>query len=553
MQNKLCKSLKKYSKKYVQILKELLGWITEVLNDEDFRKKTRKEAWHAFMYLVLSTIWAIVDAIVFIVLTSLWLHIVPSNIISDICWMITSFSLNLKKNFNMNDHVHMRWISYFTISLIWTALSTSMVYFFIEVVWIPNAIAKFMQILIMAIPLYLANRTLTFRDFSWWNSKKSDIKSKQYSNIKLPSGEVYKEAKNLLEAWKLVVFPTETIYGLGADARNDKAVLFIFELKWRPQDNPLITHLWYKEQIKDYATVENEIQQTIIDKLMPGPLTLLLKKKEWTISNRSCPLDYVWIRLPSNSVAQKFLQIAELPVAAPSANISWKPSPTNAQMVYDNLHDNVPLIIDDWESFAWIESSVMRVVPDEDKKWKLKIQILRPGFLTKEDLEDCFNHEIKVEYTTKNPELSPWMRYKHYSIAGHVRIFDDLNDLHNVISNECEKSIGVGVSSWTQWRILGKAQDSSSFQSSEWQTKIWILLTQELIDNNKKLIKDFEKNGITIIPRWTKSNLASCAHSLFDHYHTAEKSWINLLFVERLPEEWIGYGIMNRVKRSAEV
>ena len=516
------KNVEKHIKQYIQMLKELLGWIMEVLNDENFRKKTKKEARHAFMYLILSTIWAIVDAIVFIVLTSLGLHVVPSNIISDICWMITSFSLNLKKNFNMNDHVKMRWVSYFTISLIWTALSTSMVYFFIEVIWIPNAIAKFMQITIMAVPLYLANRSLTFRDFS--KKSRSKKESEQYSNIKLPSESVYQEAKYLLEAWKLVVFPTETIYWLGADARNDKAVLSIFELKWRPQDNPLITHLWYKEQIKDYATVENEIQQTIIDKLMPGPLTLLLKKKEWTISNRSCPLDYVWIRLPSNLVAQRFLQVAELPVAAPSANISWKPSPTNAQMVYDNLHDNVPLIIDDWESFAGIESSVMRVVPNEDKKWQLKIQILRPGFLTKEDLEDCFNHEIKVEYTTKNPELSPWMRYKHYSITGHVRIFDKLEDI----------------------KVLAKEFESEN-------PKIWILLTQELIDWNKEMIKWFKEGWITIIPRWTKSNLASCAHSLFDHYHTAEKSWINLLFVERLPEEWIGYWIMNRVKRSAEV
>ena len=166
----------------------------------------------------------------------------------------------------------------------------------------------------------------------------------------------------------------------------------------------------------------------------------------------------------------------------------------------------------------------MRVVPDEDKIWKLKIQILRPGFLTKEDLEDCFNHEIKVEYTTKNPELSPWMRYKHYSISWHVRIFDNLTDIPTL---------------------------SKEFEAQN--TKIWILLTQELIDNNKNIIEDFSKNWITIIPWWTKSNLASCAHSLFDQYHNAEKSWINLLFVENLPEEWIGYWIMNRVKRSAEV
>ena len=195
------------------------------------------------------------------------------------------------------------------------------------------------------------------------------------------------------------------------------------------------------------------------------------------------------------------------------------------------LQDNVPLIIDDWESFAGIESTVMRVVSDEYEKWKLKIQILRPGFLTKEDLEECFNHKIKVEYTTKNPELSPWMRYKHYSISGQVRIFNSLSDIEEIIPS----------------------QTNSSSETPEAQTKIWILLTQELIDNNEKLIKNFEKSWITIIPRWTKSNLASCAHSLFDHYHTAEKSWINLLFVERLPEEWIGYWIMNRVKRSAEV
>jgi len=488
--------------------------------NEQIRKKAKKETKHALLYTILSWVAAVVDWSVFLILTSIWLPIILSNIISEWCWLVTSFSLNLKKNFKKSDNVKKRFLSYLIVSITWIIISTAIVYYLVHWANISEAWSKLIQIIIMAIPLYWFNRFFTFWDRF---RQRTSRENKQHQNIKLPSEKVYQEAKRFLEAWKLVVFPTETIYGLGADARNDKAVLSIFELKWRPQDNPLITHLWYKEQIKDYATVENEIQQTIIDKLMPGPLTLLLKKKEWTISNRSCPLDYVWIRLPSNAVAQRFLQVAELPVAAPSANISWKPSPTNAKMVYDNLWNNIPLIIDDWESFAGIESSVMRIVPDEDTK-KLKIQILRPGFLTKEDLEDCFNHEIKVEYTTKNPELSPWMRYKHYSIAGHVRIFDKLSDITNL---------------------------SKEFESKD--TKIWILLTQELINDNENLIKKFSKDWITIIPRWTKSNLASCAHSLFDHYHQAEKSWINLLFVERLPEEWIWYWIMNRVKRSAEV
>ncbi len=168
-------SIKNFPKKYIQMLKELLDWVLEVINDDDFRKKTKEEARHAFLYLILSAVWAIVDCISFVILTSLWLNIIPSNIISGICWMFTSFSLNLKKNFNMNDHIRMRFISYFTISLIWTAISTSMVYFFIEIIWIPNAISKFMQIMIMSIPLYLANRSLTFKD-----SLKKDESSKKH-------------------------------------------------------------------------------------------------------------------------------------------------------------------------------------------------------------------------------------------------------------------------------------------------------------------------------------------------------------------------------------
>ena len=123
--------------------------------------------------------------------------------------MVTSFYLNLKKNFEKNDHINLRFISYITISLIGTALSTSIVYFFIEVLNIPTAVSKFMQIIIMCIPLYLANRSITFREFS---NKDNNQENCNYKNIKSPSKEVYQEAKKLLESGQLVVFPTETIY-----------------------------------------------------------------------------------------------------------------------------------------------------------------------------------------------------------------------------------------------------------------------------------------------------------------------------------------------------
>jgi putative flippase GtrA len=116
--------------------------------------------------LILSTLWAIVDCVIFLTLTSLSLPIIPSNIISDLWGMITSFSLNLKRNFKHNDHVKMRFISYITISLTWMVLSTWMVYFFIKWLWMPKAIAKSLQIIIMAIPLYIANRLITFKNFT---------------------------------------------------------------------------------------------------------------------------------------------------------------------------------------------------------------------------------------------------------------------------------------------------------------------------------------------------------------------------------------------------
>ena len=125
----------------------------------------KKEVLHAFRYLILSTLWAIVDCVIFLTLTSLSLPIIPSNIISDFWWMVTSFSLNLKRNFKHNDHIKMRFISYITISLTWMILSTWMVYFFIKGLGMPKAAAKTLQILIMAIPLYIANRLITFKNF----------------------------------------------------------------------------------------------------------------------------------------------------------------------------------------------------------------------------------------------------------------------------------------------------------------------------------------------------------------------------------------------------
>ena len=148
----------------IRLTKEERHQLKESLKTH-IKQHGKKEVLHAFRYLILSTLWAIVDCVIFLTLTSLSLPIIPSNIISDLWWMITSFSLNLKRNFKHNDHVKMRFISYVTISLTWMILSTWMVYFFIKWLGMPKAIAKTLQILIMAIPLYIANRLITFKSF----------------------------------------------------------------------------------------------------------------------------------------------------------------------------------------------------------------------------------------------------------------------------------------------------------------------------------------------------------------------------------------------------
>ena len=137
------------------------------------KETVKKETKHAFIYLILSTIGSIVDCCVFYWLSTLWLPIIPSNVISYTCWMITSFSLNLRKNFGKSDYIKARFAIYVTISLIWMVLSTSLVYLFIRIIWLWTVIAKILQIIIMAIPLYIANRLITFRTFS----KKSNHKN----------------------------------------------------------------------------------------------------------------------------------------------------------------------------------------------------------------------------------------------------------------------------------------------------------------------------------------------------------------------------------------
>ncbi len=326
-----------------------------------------------------------------------------------------------------------------------------------------------------------------------------------------PSYETYLDAKQLLLQGDLVAFPTETVYGLWANALDTSAVRKIFETKGRPQKNPIIVHVGSIEQIWEYAEIVSPLEEKIITTLMPGPITILLKKKDIIPNLVTAGSEFVGIRIPSNQVALDFLQTVELPIAAPSANISTKPSPTSAEMVRDNFHENVPMIIDGGDCEVGIESTVVKV------EWN-RVVITRPGFITTEDLQSLFPENVHVEYAQHVSEITPGNMFKHYSPKGNVQLFKDINQIFFPLSRD----------------------------------KTAILVTQERIDDHKDRVDQFVAQGGILYLRWTKASLITCAKTFFSFYHQADKDHISHLFVEPLEEKGLGYAIMNRVKKSTE-
>lgn len=193
--------------------------------------------------------------------------------------------------------------------------------------------------------------------------------------------EELKNVANLIKNGEIIVFPTETVYGIGANALDENAVKKIFIAKGRPTDNPLIVHVANKQDIGRVALTPSAVEQKLIDTFMPGPITIILKKKPIIPNVVSAGLDTVGIRMPSNEIANKIISAAMVPIAAPSANISGKPSGTRVQDIREELESKVSVLIDGGESEYGLESTVVKVVGDEPV-------ILRPGKISPEDIKE---------------------------------------------------------------------------------------------------------------------------------------------------------------------
>ena len=242
------------------------------------------------------------------------------------------------------------------------------------------------------------------------------------TQVKPVSLEAIAEAAQLIRSGELVGMPTETVYGLGANALDETAVKKIFEAKGRPGDNPLIVHVSSLSEIPPLVREIPENAKKLMEAFWPGPLTLILPKSDRIPSAVSAGLDTVGIRLPASEAARDLIAASGCPIAAPSANRSGKPSPTTAQHVFEDMDGRIPMILDGGASEVGVESSVI------DATGEVPV-ILRPGGITPEMVEQVIGG-VRVDEHVMSPleegdiVRSPGMKYKHYAPKAKTVIFD---------------------------------------------------------------------------------------------------------------------------------
>lgn len=301
--------------------------------------------------------------------------------------------------------------------------------------------------------------------------------------ININNNEIYDFADNIKNG-KLIVIPTETVYGLAANALDENAIKLIFKVKGRPQDNPLIIHTYSKENIYKFSKNQPKYIDKIIDKFMPGPLTLVLEKQDIIPNIVTAGLKTVGIRIPNHSDTLKFLKIVDLPLAAPSANKSGKPSPTKVEHIFNDYQnqDEIYGIINGGECNVGIESTIIKCEEE-------KIIILRPGIINKSMIQEIVDVNV-IDYNG-NEILAPGMKYKHYSPDILVFITKEININPQILNLSYNGKI-ENTFSFNEKNIYSIFREvDKNFNS------INIVLTKELTENKalyNRILKASEKS-----------------------------------------------------------
>lgn len=337
-------------------------------------------------------------------------------------------------------------------------------------------------------------------------------------NSEKPEEEKIRIAAETIRKGGLVAFPTETVYGLGADALNESAVRKIYLAKTRPFDNPTIVHVADKGDVYRLAKKVPELAKKLMDAFWPGPLTIVLEASEIVPEITRGGLETVAIRMPRHKVALELIKLSGTPIAAPSANLAGKPSPTSAEHVIKDLYGKIDIILDSGPTAVGVESTVLDLTCEIP-------HILRPGGVTYEELKRFIsNVEVHPSVLAKNEvehqkARSPGMKYRHYAPKAEMLL----------VEGDLEKAVK---------KIKTLAEEYSKLGY-----RVGILATDETLHeySNIWLVKSLG----------SRRNLESVARNLFRLLRELDDENVDIIIAEGFPHNGIGLAITNRLRKAA--
>ncbi|MGI6678049.1 MAG: L-threonylcarbamoyladenylate synthase [Dehalobacterium sp.] len=328
--------------------------------------------------------------------------------------------------------------------------------------------------------------------------------------------DALKKGALLLKQGEVVAFPTETVYGLGANALDPRAVDKIFAAKGRPGDNPLIVHVAHPDQAISLTAEISPEAQALMERFWPGPLTLIFPKSPIIPANVTGGLDTVALRMPQHPIALGLIQEAGVPIAAPSANLSGKPSPTEGEHVWADLMGKIPLILDGGEAQLGVESTVLDLTVHPPV-------ILRPGGVTLEEIQRVIGavYDGQDLQSGETPR-SPGMKYTHYAPEADV-----------IIVEGSEQEIApLIMTNYQRFSQEGK--------------RIALLVAEETAGQLEHQVKP---DYLEVLG--SRKDLSLVAHRLFSALRHADLYGVDLVLIEAFSDQGLGAAVMNRMRKAA--
>ena len=341
------------------------------------------------------------------------------------------------------------------------------------------------------------------------------------------------EAAEILKQGGLVAFPTETVYGLGGNGLDKEAAKKIYAAKGRPSDNPLILHVSSIEEVYPLVKALPEKAKKLMEAFWPGPLTLVLPKSDIVPKESTGGLETVALRSPENALTLSLIRACGFPIAGPSANLSGRPSPTEASHVLEDLGGRIEGILEDGAVGIGVESTIVDLSEDCPT-------LLRPGAITIEDLEAVLGEKVAIDPTLLGKSMAegftpkaPGMKYRHYAPKADMILFKKKEEEENGLRSG-QEDIAKSILSYGE----------KEFTVSP-EKKIWILCGED----TASLYEGDGRFTVKILGR--REEPLSMTHNLFRLLRQADEEGVEMILGECYSEEGVGFALMNRLKKAA--